>query len=292
MFLNALKNFTVKKLRLPIYFVPTIGLGNQLFQLSALINVSQQCDRKVYVCWDEHVGASFQELTQFLKVYNYNNFLKIKLPFIFQVYLRIYRKFCSFDPLGLVLPEKFDDYMIRKSQPVFVYGYYQSYKYVSNVKKELSKMFVVDSLIDQTEILNQIERTSSVAIHVRRGDYTTSHAAMLHGLKGYEYYSAAVSEIGRGSNEFYIFSDDPIASRELVDQLGLVATIIQPSLIPSTDLFLMSKCKKIIIANSTYSWWAAYISNAEKVVAPREWFADAKLSKVYSDILMPNWIAV
>jgi hypothetical protein len=292
MFLRALRNFTVKKLKLPIYFVPTIGLGNQLFQLSALINLSQQCDRKVYVCWDEQVGATFQELLQFLKVYNYSNFLKIKLPFVFQVYLRIYRKFSFFDPLGLVLPEKFDDCTIRMSQPVLVYGYYQSHKYVSNVKKELSKMLVVDSLNDQAELLNQIESTNSVAIHVRRGDYTSSHAAMLHGLKGYEYYNAAVSEIGLDSNEFYIFSDDPIASRELVDQLGLVATIILPSAIPHVDLFLMSKCKKIIIANSTYSWWAAYISNAEKVVAPREWFADAKLSKVYSDILMPNWIAV
>lgn len=292
MFLNALKNFTVKKLRLPIYFVPTIGLGNQLFQLSALINVTQQCDRKVYVCWDEQLGSTFQELSQFLKVYNYNISLKKKLPFFFRLYLRFYRKFSSFDPLGLVLPEKFDDYTIGKSQPVCVYGYYQSYKYVSNVKKKLSKMLVIDSLNDHTEILNQIESTNSVAVHVRRGDYTTSHAARLHGLKGYEYYSAAISEIGQDSNEFYIFSDDPIASSELVEQLGLVARIIQPSVIPHVDLFLMSKCKKIIIANSTYSWWAAYISNAEKVVAPREWFADAKLSKVYSDILMPNWIAV
>jgi hypothetical protein len=88
MFLRALRNFTVKKLKLPIYFVPTIGLGNQLFQLSALINLSQQCDRKVYVCWDEQVGATFQELLQFLKVYNYSNFLKIKLPFVFQSCLK------------------------------------------------------------------------------------------------------------------------------------------------------------------------------------------------------------
>ena len=154
--------------------------------------------------------------------------------------------------------------------------------------------FVRKSNKQNQQLLEQISKSTSVALHVRRGDYATSqNTTAYHGLTTIQYYKTAVEEMLKKfpSAHFFVFSDDPDWSRKHLDFLSLVTYISNNNGVSSwEDLRLMSSCQHNIIANSTFSWWGAWLnSNPEKVVyAPKQWFAGAQLDT--QDLIPKTWI--
>jgi hypothetical protein len=124
---------------------------------------------------------------------------------------------------------------------------------------------------------------------VRRGDYITNkEAAKLLGSLNTEYYNLAVSFIHENIKKphFFIFSDDPewVRLNMLIDRSLVVDTKSE-----LLDLFLMSHCHHNIIANSSFSWWGAWLNqNTNKIViAPKNWFRDPKINT--DDLIPKEW---
>lgn len=190
----------------------------------------------------------------------------------------------------------FHDNIFNEKSNLYLNGYWQSEKYFKNYENEVRNFFTFKEAIsvENEKIRKQIGGVSSVSIHVRRGDYLTKQSAKeLHGVCSSDYYNAAIELIGSKENSpfFFIFSDEP----EWVEKNFKINF---PSLIISNntgeksfeDLRLMSECKHNIIANSSFSWWGAWLNkNKEKtVIAPRKWFLDSSIDT--KDLIPDEWM--
>ena len=117
----------------------------------------------------------------------------------------------------------------------------------------------------------------SVSVHLRRGDYASDpHTLAFHGVLGNDYYAAALDAVRRAvpDPQLFVFTDDPAAVAAL-SPLGLPVTLVSgQGLSDLAELGLMARCTHHVIANSSYSWWGAWLGIGDGVtVAPRRWFA-------------------
>jgi hypothetical protein len=157
-------------------------------------------------------------------------------------------------------------------------GYFQSEKYFKDFENEIKKEFTFK---DTTEC-NIPKETCGV--HVRRGDYVNNQSQ--HPLCSLDYYHAAIREIN--ADVYMIFSDDPdwCSSNFRGDNYVVVRGNS-----PERDMQMMSNCDSNIIANSSFSWWAAWLNakNTNKVIAPKNWFGERS---PYSskDIYCEDWV--
>lgn len=170
-----------------------------------------------------------------------------------------------------------------------LFGYFQSERYFSSIAESLREWFSPREPFGEAAagMLTLIERSPlPVSVHVRRGDYLNPGTAEFHGILGEPYYREALDRlectIGREA-ELFIFSDDPmVAERVLafVPRSRLVHVCGDPDR-PWEDMALMARCRHHVIANSSFSWWGAWLNRApDKVVlAPRAWFAPNELNK-------------
>ena len=175
---------------------------------------------------------------------------------------------------------------------VYLDGYWQSWKYFNNYSDIIKKDFTIKlkylNTIDRN-LLTQIENSNSVALHVRRGDYVNNKDVnKFLGICDKSYYESAIEFIKNKvvDPRFYIFSDDPDwCLKEFGNEFFIISGNHDWQ-----DLWLMSKCKNQIIANSSFSWWAAWLNNnMEKiVVAPKKWFSGMNIK--IDDRLPESWI--
>lgn len=155
-------------------------------------------------------------------------------------------------------------------------GYFQSYKYFENINKKIKRDFrFLPSNVP-------VPQKNTLSIHVRRTDYL--------GLSSYHtnldknYYSNAIDLIGSFSNAI-VFSDDI----EWCKSLDIFKGFTFSSGSPYHDLELMSRCDKHIIANSSFSWWGAWLSDSDSVVAPEDWFGPALPDHDPTGYYLPEW---
>ena len=190
----------------------------------------------------------------------------------------------------------FDQEVLQISTGAYLSGYWQSEKYFKDIEETIRKEFTVITPPDpeNIKIANDIRGTEAVCIHVRRGDYVSdSKANQLIGLCSLDYYYRSIDCIMSRVEKphFYIFSDDPEWSQQHIT-IDAPTTYIHnnPSDKNYEDLRLMTYCKHFIIANSSFSWWGAWLSsNRQKiVVAPAQWFNRVKYND--ADRLPKEWI--
>lgn len=191
----------------------------------------------------------------------------------------------------------FDSRVIFAEAPITLDGYFQSEKYFEDFKEIIANDFRVrtEALpVSLKELHTEISTSKSLAIHVRRGDYLTNkNANSFHGITGLDYYqnSLAVMQAESRFDRLYVFSDDP--EWVLAQEIFQKCEVVQPSAGKSIwDLWLMSAAESFIIANSSYSWWGAWLgqSSKKKVIAPSPWFFQQPSSDV--DLVPESWIRV
>jgi len=229
--------------------------GNQLFQIAAVIGYAKNrgVGYKLPKWWCELSGVSFEPYFEnyksedideniFSNIYNEPNFSYNEIPFIENINLR---------------------------------GYYQSFRYFENSEDEVRKIFT-------PSVIKEKMGENVVSLHVRRGDYNLSSGA--HVPLGSGYYRKAYDHYGHDKT-YLVFSDAGI------DEAFSVVPFIKNKVFMSTskdtgqnyigsdknitvDFFNMVSCVKHVIANSSLSWWAAWLSGGE-VVAPSKWFGDS-----------------
>jgi hypothetical protein len=141
-------------------------------------------------------------------------------------------------------------------------------------------------------LCTSITNTNSVSIHIRRGDYVQNHRVLReNGICSLSYYKRAVAELEKTQKDifYFIFSDDINWVKKNISLGRDTVFVSDTTLTDSEELVIMSKCKHNIIANSSFSWWAAWINqNPNKIcVAPKPWFNTAKYD---SNLIPKSWI--
>ncbi len=185
-----------------------------------------------------------------------------------------------------------DDFKFKEiPKPVgcnyYLDGYWQSEKYFKE-----SESIIRDDFKPSNEILDKLLKTplidtNTISLHIRRTDYVTSNG--FHPVQSIDYYKNAVDSIG-DYDYIFVFSDD---IKWCKDNLNFKNIIFIEGLTDIEDLYLMSLCKNNIIANSSFSWWGAWLNNNidKKIVAPSKWFGDtANLNT--SEIIPESWIKI
>ncbi len=270
------------------------GLGNQMFQYAAGRRLAHvhKTGVKLDLSWFGSVAAinavrkygldafavnqdfaSEEEVLRLKKTGRNRWFRLFKrtinriLPLFDQSYIQ--EKRFHFDPDVLTLPDE-----------VYLEGYWQCEKYFKDIEETIRKEFSIKPEQDSfnKSIGEAIAATDSVSIHVRRGDYVTDSAtSQIYGMCEPSYYKAAIKLVSARMREphFFVFSDDP-------DWVKTKMNFIQPAAFighngPENayeDMRLMSMCKHHIIANSSFSWWGAWLgqNREKKVIAPARWF--------------------
>ena len=204
-------------------------------------------------------------------------------------------------PFSNVYTEKtirFDPEVLKIKDQVYLKGYWNSYKYFDNIRKELLEDFSFKYSMNEennkmAECISNSE--NSVSLHVRRGDYLTTKGAMDMYYSPFEdgFYDRAVSFIEEkvDNPEFFLFSDEPEWVKENL-KIKHKTTVVDINKGDNSywDMKLMSLCKHNIIANSTFSWWSAWLNqNPDKIVlAPKAWLKDKAFS--HDDLIPKDWI--
>jgi hypothetical protein len=177
-------------------------------------------------------------------------------------------------------------------------GYFQSEKYFKHIRTLLLNEFRFPDMCGKCAVLrNNIEaHPNSIGVHVRRGDYLKPGVSDYHGVLPLSYYTNAVASMERlvADAHYFVFSDDMDWCRSHLTILGKNVTFMNTEAAEWTDLALMSSCRHQIIANSSYSWWAAWLNTdiRKVVIAPQKWYADQQFSDVTNDILPDKWIKI
>ncbi len=171
-----------------------------------------------------------------------------------------------------------------------LHGYFQSEKYFSHCKQVIRSHFT-----PKKELLDSINRKYSgvidevsASIHVRRGDYL--QLERYHPVLMTQYYYSAIKILGQ-ENSFLICTDDLSWCKKKFIGLNFYFAENNSDIF---DLYLMSMCKNNIIANSTFSWWSAWLNNNEekKVIAPKKWFGPDMGRTNTSDLYCDGWLKI
>lgn len=192
----------------------------------------------------------------------------------------------------------YSDEILKVVPPVYLDGYWQSEFYFSSIANILRNDFILKTSFDTNNqcMINKIKESefNSVSLHIRRGDYVSNpQAANYHGVCSLSYYSSAVKYVTDRVTDphFFIFSDDPEWVRENLKISHRVTLVdINGPGRGVWDMALMMNCRHHVIANSSFSWWGAWLNpNSEKiVVAPKVWFTGA--SHDTSDLIPHSWV--
>jgi hypothetical protein len=283
------------------------GIGNQLFQFAASYALAKRSRAALFFDDSWYSSHSHGHHPKLDDIFNISI---LRCPLVKQVNaFGVY----SFPPLRrLLLSSKlkpvrpkclyaephyhYSSELLRSRISMFVYGLWQSESYFSDYKHELRSIirFKYDLSRNSREVSNHILQSNSISVHVRRGDYFASKDSIaVHGVCLREYYSRSIEYINNHFKDpvFFIFSDDPQWARENIE-VGGKSFFVSCNTGPQSyqDMHLMSLCRHNIIANSTFSWWAAWLnSNTNKVIiAPSKWFNNSRIDS--SDVCPTNWL--
>lgn len=281
------------------------GLGNQLFQyalgrhLSIIKNTPLHLDTssyktdtlREYRLDSFQINARHSDKIAFFstegRARHLNKIIQGIRGIFFKPYQIIKEKNFSFDPT-----------ILDCSEDAYLDGFWQSEKYFSSIAQIIREDLRLKTAIQGPlqEIAEQIQTTNSVSLHVRRGDYVLNPTTTAyHGVCGTEWYESAVKIIDEKVNQptYFIFSDDYAWAKEnLQFQSPAVFIIPSPEGQECNDMHLMSLCKHNIIANSSFSWWGAWLNtNPEKIViAPKNWFIAGPQNT--QDLIPDSWLRV
>jgi len=287
----------------------TGGLGNQMFQyaLGRVLSIKHNTGLYVDTSTYDHISqsdiprsyelnvfgipteiASDQNLSKFGKPNKYN----VLLNQYFNLGLDPYPKNYIKESDHLFQPE-----VLNSPDNVYLSGYWQSEKYFIAYRGQIIEDFKsrsADRSSVNTSILKQIKSSNSVSLHVRRSDYVTNPTAnVYHGVLDIDYYKKAMKLIDQKivSPIYFVFSDDPEwVKKNIKSQFPMVYVSHNLGKDAHEDLRFMSLCKHNIIANSSFSWWGAWLNqNPDKIViAPKKWFNDKSIN--YKDLIPQGWI--
>ena len=274
----------------------TGGLGNQMFQFATGFAIAKK--NNVRLSLDLNYINQRQlfngfELDKVFDIYSKVSFLNKALSLQSINFKEILNKidvtFYNFKEPHFHYTSKILD--IPKHS--FLDGYWQSELYFKDYAKEIRKIFYFSDHLDKQNhlISNDINQSNSISIHIRRGDFLLKRNDN-HYINLKEYYLKAINESSKffKNPKYFIFTDDPswVTDNFVLDHSYFIVAVNQDTK-SFYDMHLMSLCKSNIIANSSFSWWGAWLNNKkDKIIyAPKNWFKDKSIST--DDLIPSSW---
>ena len=262
-------------------------LGNQLFQLASTIGIARKCGFEVKFPLDNMDVAATEHFKDG-KILNIT--FDVPKAFVFDEALLTNYNDIITDYIVNEQQFHFDESLFNISDNGDLQGYFQTDKYFKHIDSELRQLLTFKPHIQ--ELANNLFPTvngSTISIHVRRGDYV--YLQQFHPTCTPEYYLTAAQQFSDVQPYFIIFSDDVSYCKRLFGDSENIIYINNED--PYIDLCLMSMCDHNIIANSSFSWWGAWLNNNKnkKVIAPKTWFGSA-YSHNTVDLYCEDWILI
>ena len=250
--------------------------GNQMFQYAALRGIAANINTNFCLpIWGDEVNDGLGNMlkTELFDCFNMGSVNNLNIQLI--------------DPKRPVVSENgfnFDEKIFNCNDWISLWGFFQSEKYFKNVEDVIRDDFTFkDEILNPCQDMMQgiLEEGKVIGIHIRRKDYLTNPN---HHFVGVEYYKKALDKFPNDINVL-VFSDDPKWCHEqsLFNDDRFMISENDSGYI---DMCLMSMCTDFIIGNSSFSWWAAWLGNRGRVIAPKNWFPD---NKDTSDLYCPHW---
>ena len=167
-----------------------------------------------------------------------------------------------------------------------LHGFFQTEKYFKHCARELREQFTFKKeIVDECKEIVESCFDNPIALHIRRGDFLINSGN--HHNQSLEYYEEALKKFD-ANRQVVIFSDDP----DWCMEQALFADdrfIVSQAAGPYHDLYMMTQCSDFIIANSTFSWWGAWLANTGKVIAPKKWFGPNNAHLNTKDLYCSDW---
>lgn len=282
------------------------GLGNQLFQYAAGLHLAHHHNTEIKV--DLGLLKNPANETDTLRNYELQYLKHPPLIASEHEIKRLTKASIPFRFIDKLLPsykrqvynEKYFTYDVKFLQAgnnVYLKGYRQSEKYFLPIADIIRQRFQFQPGIIQTvqDFGNNLKTVNSASIHIRRGDYTKKTIKHYHGVVTPSYYQEAMAILQTKVTDLhlYVFSDDINWVKEHI-KFPIPATFVSNdiSTTPYEDFYLMACCRHNIVANSSFSWWAAWLNDNEQkiVIAPKNWFTRRGPSA--KDLLPSQWIVI
>lgn len=281
------------------------GLGNQLFQYAAGRALAHSLNLNLKIDIDFYKNSKFR--TFLLSEFNVSlcyasqkeiNSIRMRdYPLFIQKIISVSRRLANNNSIYLnENTRSFNLEELRGYDAIYLKGYWQNEKFFRCIEPVIRSEFTFARKPNyiNSQILMDIQSSNSVSLHVRRGDYVSDTTVRKKfPICSMEYYRKAIDEISKkvSNPHFYLFSDDP---EWLADNFPIhyPATIITHNKNQEhEDLRLMSSCKHHIIANSSFSWWGAWLSayHEKNVIAPSIWYKNPVLNRERKNALPQSW---
>ncbi len=279
------------------------GLGNQMFQYAVAKAVSLKMQQTLYL----DTTWFIQHRSRDFELHNYRISYK-KAAYATVIWHKVWKRI--FTILNLrnrywVYDEDdtflYDDSVFHKKYS-YLMGYFQNPEYFRSIRDVLQREFVLSNQVEsgQGQLIQKLQSTESVAVHVRRGDYVSENHSSLQKyiVQDVDYYHRAFRLVSDkiSEPEFYIFSDDIDWCKKNFDSSIYHIHFIDSSLSNSVhdDFLFMRSCRHFILANSTFSWWAAWLSHEKGrlVVVPERWYMDTNKNAASKVLVEKDWFVL
>ena len=251
-------------------------LGNQMFQYASLRGIADNRGydfgippSKFENVWNDH---------QLFDVFELVNLPKSNIKLLDSGYA----------PIAKERHFEFDEFLYNQCpNEVTLFGFFQTEKYFQKIRSSILEDFTFRQHILEPckEMIENVK--NPISLHVRRTDYLTNPN---HVSLPLNYYEVALKEF-ESDRPVIVFSDEPkwCSEQELFSSDRFM---ISESNNNAVDMCLMSLCSSHIIANSSFSWWGAWLSNSDKVIAPKLWFGPENEEKNTNDIIPNRWMVI
>ena len=249
-------------------------LGNQMFQYAALKGIAAK--NGYNYCIPPSSSTNEWADHQLLVPFKLKNLTQLNIQYIDRNRPTVSERDFSFDK------------NLYDNCPnwISLYGFFQSEKYFKHIEKEIKEdfQFKDEIYIPSKEMIDSLE--NPISLHIRRTDYVNNPN---HNLLPIEYYHQALTNFD-SNRTVIIFSDDPEWCKSQRIFSGDRFLVSENN--SYVDLCLMSLCSAHVIANSSFSWWGAWLSNSDTVIAPRDWFGPGNKHLSTKDLYCSNWIVI
>ena len=294
-----------------IIFNVSGGLGNQLFQYAFGRQLAVSSRQDLYLFFESY-SQDFNRLPRldFFKT-NYTQATSDNVKKYQQLYDRlppglkkIYRHYVPIPLLSYFNDKKDPKFQPRllKVKRGYFDGYWSNENYFKNIRTTLQQEISIKQKYvtpEYQDFSNKVKNENSIAIHIRRGDYVSDEKfSKIFNTLPVKYYLDSIECITRQVDEpkFYVFSDDNAWARKNLSKKGIVLNFNECRSLQHDyiEFSMMRNCKHFIIANSTFSWWAAWLGSSSQkiVISPYHWYKHEGLQKLYlkESFVPKHWI--
>jgi len=285
------------------------GLGNQMFQFACGHATASRLNQPLFVCLDQFERYKLHNGYQLDNIFNVNApelSCEARDELLGWRGEPNIRKVIAKLGFSAIMPEKwFQESSLRYCEGInsidgdcYLHGYWQSERYFKDYADDIRQVFKFNHQITgkNLEVLSMMRQQPSISVHVRRGDYLSNKNNKIFNCLGVDYYLEGLKILINRfpGSKIFLFSDDPEWVRASLDPFIPDASIINHNFGENSywDMMLMSSADHHIIANSSFSWWGAWLNPSKEkvVIAPKEWYLNSP--DRCSDLIPEDWVRI